>query len=151
MGLIYSAPFTGAAETGAVDMFEITAPSDAAVRILSCRFGQHLDAGDAEAEMLQVLFQRYTSTDGDGASITPQPHNVGAPAAGSTVRGPGTEGVTKTLLNADAWNIQAGYLYQPTPEEFINLSPSGKLAIFVSAPGDSLTYHGTLTFEEIGG
>ena len=151
MGLTYSAEFSGSAQTLARDIFEITAPSDAVVRILSCRIGQSTDEADAEAEMLLVQIQRYTSTDGDGSSITPRPHHVGYPAAGSTVRGPGTEGVTKTDLLSEPFNVQAGWLYQPTPEEWFYLSPSGKLAIFVEAPADSLTYHGTLTFEEIGG
>ena len=153
MGMKYSAELNGAVITTARDLFEITAPSDAVVKILCCRIGQTTEEGDAQAEMLSITIARYTGTDGTGgATPTPAPHELGYSAASSTVRTNVTEGATKTIVLNDAFNLQAGWLYQPLPEEMILLSPSGKLAIYLPAtPDDSTTFEGTLTFEEIGG
>jgi hypothetical protein len=151
MGIIYSAAFTGEAVTGASDFFELTCPADAAVRILSCRIGQTTEEGDAAAEMSPILMARYTGANGDGTGITPLPLE-GPGTAGTVVRGPGTEGVTKTLFFADAFNVQAGWLYQPIPEEMIVMSPGEDIAIYnTKSYNDSITFHGVLVFEEIGG
>lgn len=153
MGRIYSAAFAPTSVTGISDLLEISAPSDMVVTIRSIRIGQVTEFGDAAAEMLDISITRYTGADGAGSSITPQPHIVSDTAATATVRGPGTEGASKgTPFIREAWNIQAGWLYQPTPEELIYLSPSGKLAIALPiAPDDSTDFEGTITFEEIGG
>lgn len=152
MGQVYTASFTAATVTTARDLFELTAPADAVVRILSCRLGQLLDAGNAEAEMVAVEIERYTGADGTGGTTpTPQPHQVGFNAAGSVVRADVTLGATRTELLADVFNVQAGWLYQPIPEEMIYVSASDKIAIAITAPNDELTMHCSLTFEELGG
>jgi hypothetical protein len=151
MGVVFSCPFTGIAVTGAGDFFEIIGVADTAVRLLSCRIGQTTEQGDAAAEMSTILIARYTGADGAGTLITPQPHFSNA-TTGVTCRGPGTEGVTKTIVFADAFNVQAGWLYQPIPEEMFIISPTDKLAIYnTKSYTDSITFEGTVTFEEIGG
>ena len=153
MGMIYTAEIANQAVSAAQDLFEITAPSDAAVKVLSCRIGQRSQEGDAEAEMAAIAIARYTGADGVGGNaLTPLLHELGYAAAGSSVRGNTTEGATKTRMLSDAFNLQAGWLYLPPPQEVIVLSPDGKLAIYLPAAlSGILTFDMSFTFEEIGG
>ena len=152
MGLAYTAAFNVGVFT-VQDLFEITAPSNAVVKILSCQIGQRDVVGNDEAEMVPIVIARYTGADGTGGTTpTPRPLNIGYPVAGSVVRANTTEGATKTRLISDVFNVQAGWLYKPPPREMIVLSPRGKLAIYLSeVPAHTFFMRATLTFEEIGG
>lgn len=153
MGLVYTAVVDSLAVTAQVALIEVSAPADGIVKLLSARVGQSSDAADAEAEMLSVSISRFTASGSGGtAAITADPHEVGFPAHGSTVdTGHTTLGTGENVIIQDAFNVQAGWLYVPTPGEEIIVSPSGIIGIVISAPADSLTVHASLTFEEIGG
>ena len=154
MGLIYTAVVEQIAVTAIQDFLEITAPSDSIVKILSARLGQNSDPADAQAELLPVQITRYaTGGSGGTAAIAANPHEVGSPTKGSTVdRNNTTQGGTPLVIVADVFNVQAGWIYQPPPEEQIIISPLGILAIELPvAPADELTMSGSITFEEIGG
>lgn len=154
MGRMYTASFEGVAVTAIQDLFELVAPADAIVVLHSAFIGQSSDAADAEAEMLQVSISRFTGTSGSGGtSPTVNPHQIGDSAFGGTVEANNTtQGLTTTVVKSETFNVQAGWYYQPTPEERLVLSPSGKLVIELpTAPADSLTMSGSITFEEIGG
>lgn len=155
MGRMYTASFTGTSVSALQDLFEINAPSDAVVVIHSIRLGQSSDAGDAEAELLRVVLSRSdTTTPGSGGSaVTARPHEVGDAAFGGTVeKNNTTQAATTTGILADTWNVQAGWFYQPTPEERIVLSPSGIFVVELpAAPNDAITMEGSITIEEIGG
>ena len=59
---------------------------------------------------------------------------------------------TFTDLFQDAFNVQIGYLYQPPPTEYIELSPSDTLLLAASkAPADSIDWVAGITWEELGG
>lgn len=157
-GEMYRAAFSAVAVTAAQDFFEVTAPADAAIVIHSVKLSQSTDAGDAEAEMLEVELHRregaFTSGSG-GSSITPEPRNTGGAAAGATVEANNTTeatGGTLAVLEAEAFNVQIGYLFQPTPEERIVVSPTDAFIVNLpTAPADSITVSGVVVFEEIGG
>lgn len=153
MGRMYSAAFTDVAITAAQDLFEINAPADAVVAIHSIHFGQRTDYGDTQAEGASILIQRATVSGSGGTTPTPAPHQVGDPAFGGTVEANNTTlATTLTLIQSYAFNLQAGFYYQFTPEERIYISPSGRVVISLpNAPADSITSHGTVVFEEIGG
>jgi hypothetical protein len=154
MGRVYTATFSGVAVTAAQDLFELTLPADMVVRILSCRIGQTSDAGDAAAEMLPIAITRYATNGSGGSSgVTSRPHHSGDAASTVTVdTNNTTQGGTPVVVLADAWNVQAGWLYQPPPDEMIYASPNSIIAIELpSAPADSITMEGSITFEEIGG
>ena len=154
MGRMYKAQLSAIAVTAIQDLWEINAPSDAVVVLHSCVIGQNTDFGDAAAEGLPVQISRATGTAGSGGSgVTANPLEVGMPAYGGTVeRNNTTQAGTTTVLHADVFNIQGGWLYIPTPEERIVISPSGVLVIELPvAPADSITVYSTITFEEIGG
>ena len=153
MGLMYSAVFEEVAATAAQDLFEIVAPSDAAVIIHECRISQSTDAGDSESEQLNILVHRGTTSGSGGTSVTARPFQVGFPAAGSTVEANNTtQGTEGNFILSECFNVMAGWIWTPTPEARPVLSPSGRLIIELqTAPSDSITISGTLIFEEIGG
>ena len=159
MGQIYTASFTGVAISVAQDIFELTAPADAVLRILSAHLGQSSDYGDAAAEGLRIRWVRGEgATVGSGGStVTPAPHMAGFGASGATARINDTTimtaggGSLTTVLPA-AFNVQIGYFYNPIPEEMLIVSASDKLALeLIAAPTDAITCEGHITWEEIGG
>lgn len=152
MGRIYTASFSAVAVTAAVDFFELLAPATGMVRLISCRIGQSTEEADAQAEMLNINIVRYATTGSGGGTATPAPMQVGHAASGVTsVETNNTaQGVTPTVLVSDAWNVQIGWVYQPSPEEMILVPPSGLLAIeSPDTPADSISFSGTLVFEEL--
>ncbi len=153
MGRMYSAVFENVAVTAAQDFIELNAPSDAVVVVHAVYIGQSSDAGDAESEMLDVLFHMGSTSGSGGSTVTATPLELGDAAFGGTVEANNTTQSTEgTLIHADTFNVLAGYQYMPTPETRIVISPSDRLNIELqAAPGDSLTMNGTIVFEEIGG
>lgn len=153
---IYTATFTAVAVTAAQDVFEITADTTTRVKIREVMLGQYSDAGDAQAELLSILFIRgYTVTGSGGSTVTPSniSGHTGALAAVSVVKANNTTvantGTVKTL-RAEAWNVQTPYIYAPEEDEYLILEAGQRLVIRLTVPADSLTVNGTLTFEEIG-
>ena len=153
MGMVYSAAVSEVAVSVIQDLVEITAPADAVVILHSVYVGQSTEEGDAAAEMLPINIVRYATGGSGGTLGTENPHEVGFPAAGGAVEfNNTTQGTTATLLLADAFNVQAGWQYRPTPEERIVVSPSGVLAVELPvAPADAMNANITITWEEIGG
>ena len=153
MGRMYSATFEEVAVTAVQDLFELVAPADSAVILHSVSISQSSDAGDAQSEMLNLLYHRGSTSGSLGTTVTPAPLNLGDAAFGGTCEANNTTQSTEgTILRAENFNVLAGYLWQPTPEERIVISPSGRLIIELqTTPADSLTMSGTIVFEEIGG
>lgn len=154
MGRMYTASFEAVAVTAIQDLFELNAPADAAVVLHSFEIGQTSDAADAEAEMLRCTISRAPTASGSGGTAaTARPHNEGDAAFGGTVEVNNTTQATGTVvIKPIPFNVQAGCIYQPTPEERIVISPSERLVVELpAAPADSLTMSGSITFEAIGG
>lgn len=160
IGQTYSISFANITVSAAQDLFEILPPADASVAILKAEVGQQTDYGDAAAEGLELRFVRGegTITNGSGGTnITPAPLQSGFAAAGSTtdrnnttIMAVGTG--TLTTLYATAFNIQIGWLYQPTPAEMIVVSGGDALTLeLVGAPADAIDVSASIIFAEIGG
>lgn len=156
MGRIYTAEFSGQAETAQNDLFEIVAPADSTVIIHEVEFSQETEVADAAEEMLLVTLKRGNTTSGSGGiSVTPNPMNLGDAAFGGTVEATNTTkatlGTTQNLWTV-SWNVRIPLQKIWTPETRPVLSPSAR-AVFElrTTPADSITFAGTLTFEEIGG
>jgi len=151
MGRIYTVSVVGVAVAAAQDFFSITAAADMVICIHEVRIGQTTEFGDAAAEMLDVALERYATIGSIGSTPTAAPHNTGDAASSPTAlhANDTTQGVTPTVLIGDAFNVQAGWLYVPTPETRIYIPPSGVFAVTVSAPADSVTFSGSMTYEEL--
>lgn len=155
MGRIYTAEVDAQAALvadGDFTFLEVTAPSDAAVIILSGHVGQTTREGDAASEMLPVQLVRF-GAGGNGSAVTPRPHSLGDAAFGGTCEKYATvPGTTPVVLWSRAWNIQGGWNYQPPPREMFEVSPSGIFGILIpTAIAVNMTLYGHLTFEAIGG
>ena len=103
--------------------------------------------------MLPIQIARIpTGTDSGsgGTAATPAP-TVPGDVAGTTVETNNTSAATNpTVVLGDAWNVQVGWLYQPTPEERIELGGAERIAVQSADPADAMTVSGSMTFEEIG-
>lgn len=155
MGRIYTVQFNGQAETVAQDAFELVAPADAVLLIHSLELSQSSEVKDAEEEMLTVTLKSGQTVSGSGgAATTPIPINFGDAAAGATAETNNTtQAGTGTIVTHGAWdwNVRGEFVKIWTPETRPVLSPSRRMTVDISTPADSVTFSGTLTFEEIGG
>jgi hypothetical protein len=148
------ATFSAVAVSAAQDLFEIVAPSTRKVVIRELRFGQYSDPGDTEAELLSILIMRgHAITGSGGAAVTPAfLAHTGSPTLTSVIARNNTTvattGTVVTLL-ADSFNVMGGFRYLPVPEERIELAPSARLVVRITAPSDALTMNGTMLFEEL--
>lgn len=150
MGRMYTAVFERVAVTVAQDLFEIVAPADAVVKVHRFKVSQD---SDTDSEMLNILVHRGSTSGSGGTVVTPSPHEMGDAAFGGTVEANNTTQATEgTFLDAECFNVLNGYVELPTPEIQLVLSPSGRIIFELqTAPADSLTMSGSVTFEEIGG
>lgn len=157
MGMFYSATFSSVAVTAQQDFFEYTSASSSITIIHSVLLTQSTDVGDAQAEGLAILFKRGATTSGTGGTqaATPAPLEFGSAAAAGVLDLNNTTKATAgtiVTLHSDNWIIQTPYVYLPTPETRIVLSPSQRLTVELgTTPADSITISGTMLFEQIGG
>ena len=155
MGRIYTAAFSGSAETTQVDLLEIVAPSTDVVIIHEIGISQGTEEADAEEEMLLLHWRSGNTTSGSGgASITPAPAMVGDVAAAATVEYCNTtKASTGTPVTQYSWywNVRVPFQIVFTPETRPVLAPSRRACLeLATTPGDSITFGGYIVFEEIG-
>lgn len=142
-----AASFTG-------EYISLKADASNPILVHSIRIGQYSDAGDSEAEMLQVRLSRYTGVQGTtgGSAGQDTPHEVGGPVTGANVH-VGSTALSATgvvVILEDSFNVQAGWLYLPTPEERIWIAPGeGLAAVSPAGPADALSLTASITYEEI--
>jgi hypothetical protein len=156
MEFAYSLAFEAVAVTAAQDLFELVAPTAKSIRILGIRIGQSSDAGDAQDENLQIKIVRGYTTSGSGgtASLTPVSLREGGVATAITTGEINNTTVasagTAVVLLPDDFNVRAGYIYLPVPEERITIAAGTRVVVRITAPADSLTMSGSLIYQECG-
>ena len=148
--------FSASAQTAQVDFFEVTAPADAVVVIHSWWLGQITEVADAAEEQLLVLTKSGATTTGTGGTTpTPVPLHFGDAAFGGVVDYANTTKATSGTIvthEAHAWNVRTPLLQIYTPETRPVLSPSRRWTLeLATTPADSITFNGTIIFEEVGG
>lgn len=150
---MYTVTFEEIAVTTAVDLFEINAPADSVVIVHGFEVSQSSDAGDSQSEQLNILVHLGSTSGSGGVAETARPLNLGDAAFGGTVESNNTTQSTEgTFLHAASFNVMNGYVWIPTPEMRLVISPSDRLIIELqTAPADSLTMSGVCYIEEIGG
>lgn len=160
MGRIHTAVFKDIAVTVAQDLFEIAGPTDAITVVHGFTISQKTEYGDAMEEQLLLTTNRGvgTVTSGSGgATVTPHAREDGDAAYGGTVERNNTTIMavgTGTLeeLEVVAWNVRVPLQIIYTPETRPIISPGNRWTLELeTAPTDSITMSGTITFEEIGG
>ena len=157
MGRLYTASFSATSVSAAVDVFEVLASSAKPFILHEVIIAQSSDYGDAAAEGLSVLLKKatgsYTSGSG-GSTATPRPHSTNDAAAGPTVE---TNNTTQAsagsgsllTMRCDAFNVQAGWQYLPTPEQRMLFLPAEACVVSITAPADAVTLSGSIVFEEL--
>jgi len=152
----YTLQFNAVAVAAQQDLFEITAPADAVVRILEIGLSQNTELGDAEEESLLLLMKQGATTSGTGGTTpTPPPIELGDAAFGgvcdvnNTTKATGGTIVTHRPFG---WNVRQEFLKIFTPEQLPVISPSARWTFeLAQTPTDSITMNGYVVFEEIGG
>lgn len=153
-GHVFSAPMAGVAVTAVQDLFFIEAAAVKPVVILRCSLTQSTEAGDAAAEMLRIQMIRRSTTGSGGTAATEVEHDTSGPAPTAAVTiNRTTVGTAGDIIGEECFNVQAGFFYQPVPEERVMITPGGTIDLgfyLVGAPADSITFSGWLTWAEIG-
>jgi hypothetical protein len=147
----YSVPFDNLTVTNDSDqdIWEITAPADAAVILL----GFYLSSATTSDERVRLRLCRRTGSaaSGGAAATVASPDGTSA-TVGTTVyqlaTAPGTVGA---ILKAWYWSQLSPLPYTPIPEARIVIPPSGRLALNLeTAVASSRNWSGYVDFEEVG-
>lgn len=156
MGRKYWVDMPPVAITVAADLFEITPADDKPIRILALNLHQTSDFGDAQDEVLSVVWVRGHTTSGSGGTTpTPRPCNPSDAAAGFTVDANNTTQATvgsTVNLPRHGWNVRAPLERPYTPDECPEASQANTTLLLrmSAAPADSLTIGGSILVEEFG-
>lgn len=154
MRAIYTVTFQAVAVTAAQDLVLLIPSSTVPIEIIEANFFQSSDFGDAQAEILRIAIKRGMTANGSGGSTpTPALKSPGDAAAVTTAHANDTTASnTGTIVTLDErpFNVAAGYLYMPVPEQRDVCAAGSKIAFnLVGAPADSITMSGTVTFREL--
>lgn len=152
MGQMYSLSLSTTLSLDSIgDLFELKAASQNPVCVHSIRLGQFTLEADAQAEMAGVkLSTRATPGTGGSTGEVTQPLLPGQELSdvthmfNATVDASGAE----EIYIEDSWNVQAGWLYLPTPEERIWISNGTGLVVFNKEIVASCTITLSCIFEE---
>ena len=152
---LYTTTFNLVAVTAVQDLFDLLTAADSITVIHAVELSQSTEVGDAQEEMLNLIFERGATTASNGTAVVPNALESGSSAYGGTTRVNGatrsTAGTIQTL-RVDNWNVRMPYLWLPTPEMRPILGPNVRFVVDLnSTPADAITMSGTLTFEELGG
>ncbi len=145
------------------------------IRVREIRLGQFTEFADAAAELLSVRIIKFggdtglidtgNAAGGTNLRVVPSPidsHNHSDTGTWSGARVVVTNPLlakdtgfalaaneTKVIV-ADTVNVAAGWWWYPPEEEMIIIKPGEALVVRLSSPADSITWNGTLVFENIG-
>lgn len=151
MGIMFTSSFE-ISSAALIDIVTLTGSAASIGIIHRVSIGQFSEAGDAEAEMQAVSIGRYTTVGSGGvanstSSLVPSER---APDLGSR-RGDTTVATLSAVLVNDAWNLQAGWLYLPTPDERVIVPAVAAEGIYVrTGPfADTVSMGCTIIWEEI--
>lgn len=147
---VFTVSFSNITVSAAQDLFQLTAPTGFRLEIVDVRFGQISDAGDAAAELLAVTIKRGGVAGSGGSAVTPVQTRAAGRIAGTTAARNNTTQSAGTTLISDVWNVMAPYLYRPGEAERITVEPGQIVAVGITAPADSLSMYGSITFAEVG-
>lgn len=150
MGQMFSVAVNMATKLDAIeDLFELFPAANNPICIHSIRMGQSSLEADANAGMARVSIRRDTAS-GTGTSATPRPLSPGCEAADATAEYAHTVDAagTETILIEDAWNVQAGWLYLPTPEERLWFTSAAGMVLRNEEVVAAATVQLTCVFEE---
>lgn len=151
---LYTVDLTPTAVTVAADLVELTCADDKVLTVVAANIHQTSDFGDAQDEIISLVWVRGNTTSGSGGSApTPRPLDPGDAAASFTAETFNTTAAsagTAVNLPRHGFNVRSGIERPLTPEEMPKTSQSAGLLVLrmASAPADSLTIAGSVTVRE---
>jgi hypothetical protein len=145
--------FVAVAAAAVQDFFEYTPGSNRPATILGWEIGQSTEAGDAADEQLRIEFiTGYTTSGSGGTNPTPFALDGGTSTALGTTDANNTTlatGGTAVVRYSSAFNVRSGHIWMPPPELRIVVPQSVRSVLRLnSTPADSITFSGTLWFDE---
>jgi hypothetical protein len=156
MGRIYYVDIAPTAITVAADLVELTPADDKPIVVHGFETFQTTDLGDAQEEIIGLLWVRGHTTSGSGGlTPTPRPANPSDAAAGFTVETVNTTQAsagTAVNLPRHGWNVRVACEKVYTPETRPQASQANTTLVLrmAAAPADSLTISGYVIVEELG-
>lgn len=156
---IYRLQLAATAVTAAVDLAEINPATNQMLKLLSMRFGQTTELGDAADEELPVtLVTGFTTSGSVGTgAVVPIPDEVGDVFGGACETFNTTQANTGTPVSRQlgVFKVIAGeFIWQPVP---LLENPGGiwipyntRAVIRIPAPADSITISGEVVFGTVG-
>src|SRR5579871_3073673 len=152
---VYTSAAKAPAITTAGTLAYITPPAGKVVELLAVTVTNESNATNYQMEV-QLCPITTLGSPSNYTSVTPQPHEAGDQAAGSTVNiasgnsraEPTTYGTSITQEGAAS---VIGYRHEPQPEERIYLTNGKSMGVrLITTPGASTDFDVRLTFREIG-
>jgi len=152
MGRMYTVTGSINGVSAAGDFIEINAPSTGSVFLHKAIITQETEFGDAQAEQLDFTIARCSVSGSGGAGATARPLSPGDTAFAGTVEiGNSTPATQSFDMHNESVPVRAGFYLTPTPEERIEIPPSGILVIELAiAPDDSIDFRYVVYLEEMG-
>ncbi len=153
---MYYVDIAPTAVTAAVDLIELSPADDKPIAIAAVELFQTTDLGDAQEEMIGLLWVRGHTTSGSGGlTPTPRPANPSDVAAGFTAETLNTTAATAgtgVTLARHGWNIRAPREIIYTPETQPQASQANTTLVLrlAAAPADSITLSGYVAVLEFG-
>lgn len=156
---IYRLQLAATAVTAAVDLAEINPNTNQMLKLLSMRWGQSTELGDAQDEELPVTLVTGFTTSGSGgnSSVVPIPDEVGDVFGGTCETFNTTQANTGTTVSRQlgVFKVISGeFIWQPIP---LLENPGGiwipyntRAVIRIPAPADSITISGDVVFGTVG-
>ncbi len=133
------------------EILQFPGETTALAKIHEVRIGQSSDAGDADAEMLRVSWFRTTTLGTTGTAIVGVGLEPGfGTALSNSVSAGATLSTSLTLMGSEAFNVQAGWLWLPTPLLQITVPAVATEGVVWQLSGslDIITLHATVVWEE---
>lgn len=150
-GFVYSAQMVDTSVSGAITILQVKAGAADPIQLLRAFVSQRTLTVSAQ-QRIQIVRKSAAAT---VTSFTPIKYNPASPASGAaggtaaTGYNGSAEGTDGDVVIADIFNILAGWLWVPTPEERIVVPAGGIIALkFPTAPGSAMTVAAGLVWEE---
>lgn len=158
---VYTVVFAASSQSGAVDWFELPAPSTCGIAIFALDIGQTTDYKDTEEEGIRYYIKRasgaYTSGSGGNTGVARAPVRSGDVAATftaetlNTTQAAAGSGALATV-HQSTFNVRVGLDKLWTPETALSCRASEALVVGMSAaPTDAVSWEGTAYVAEIMG
>jgi hypothetical protein len=129
-------------------IIQYNAPSTRIAVVLRAWLSQTLSETSTQEEV--EILRTTTAGTGTGGPPTPRPKGAFAAAAGTATFNHSAEGTAGDSLIREGFNILNGWLWVATPDEYIILPPSARIALKFPVAPASATWTAGLTVAELG-